>query len=61
MKYRLDIFLHNVPSWYWQTSTHKVAKIQLLVTKIHHTKFYRLYGVENEVLAQKTVENQRSY
>ena len=38
---------------------HKVAKIQLLGTKIHYIKFQRIKGVENEVLARKTVENQR--
>ena len=37
--------------------TEKVAKIQLLWTKIHYTKFLRIQCVENEVLAQKTVEN----
>ena len=61
MKYPLNIFLHNIASWYWQISTHKVAKIQLLGAKIHYTKFLRTLGVENEVLAQKTVENQRFY
>ena len=45
----------------WKISTHKVAKIQLLGTKIHYTKFQRIKGVENEVLAQKTTENQRFY
>ena len=33
------MFLHNIASWYWQVSTDKVAKIQLLGTKIHYTKF----------------------
>ena len=31
------IFLHNIASWYRQISAHKVAKIQLLGTKIHYT------------------------
>ena len=31
----------------------RVAKIQLLGTKIHYTKFQRIQGVENEVLARK--------
>ena len=31
--------LHNIDSWYRQISTHKVAKIQLLGTKIHYNKF----------------------
>ena len=61
MKYPLNIFLHNIASWYWQISTDKVAKIQLLGTKIHYTEYYRIYGVENEVLALKTVENQTFY
>ena len=38
MKYPLNIFLQNIASWYKQISTHKVAKIQLLGTKIHYTK-----------------------
>ena len=38
MKYPLNIFLHNIVLWYGQISTHKVAKIQLLVTIIHYTK-----------------------
>ena len=44
MKYPLNIFLHNIviSSWYGQISTHKVAKIQLLGTKIHYTKFKRI-------------------
>ena len=61
MKYPLNMFLHNIASWYWQISTHKVAKIQLLGRKIQYIKFYRIQGVENEVLARKTVENQRFY
>ena len=39
----------------------KIAKIQLLGTKIHYTKFWRIQGVENEALSRKTVENQRFY
>ena len=39
MKYPLNIFLHNIVLWYRQISTHKVAKIKLLGTKIHYTKF----------------------
>ena len=39
MKYLLNVLLHNIVSWYGQISTHKVAKIQLLGTKIHYTKF----------------------
>ena len=42
MKYPLNIFLHNIASWYWQISTQKVAKIQLLGTKVHYTKFYQI-------------------
>ena len=61
MKYPPNIFLHNIASWYWQTSTHKVAKIQLLGTKIPYTKSKRIFDVENEVLVRKTVENQRFY
>ena len=61
MKYPLNLLLHNISSWYRQISTDKVAKIQLLGIKIHYTKFWRIYGVENEVLAQKMVENQRFY
>ena len=38
MKYPLNMFLQNIASWYWQFSTVKVAKIQLLGTKIHYTK-----------------------
>ena len=53
MKYPLNIFLHNIASWHRQIFTHKVAKIQLLGTKIHYTKFYQIQGVENEVLAQE--------
>ena len=33
------MFLHNIASWYRQVSTDKVAKIQLLGTKIPYTKF----------------------
>ena len=61
MKYPLNIFFCNMASWYRQISTHNVAKIQLSETKIHYTEFYRILGVENEVLALKTVENQRFY
>ena len=61
MKYPLNIFLHNIASWYWQISIDKVAKIQLSGTKIYYTKFYRIQGVENEGLAQKTVQNQIFY
>ena len=39
LKYPLDIFLQNIALLYCQVSTHKVAKIQLLGTKIHYTKF----------------------
>ena len=39
MKYPIYIFLHNITSWYWQISTHNVAKTRLLGTKIHYTKF----------------------
>ena len=39
MKHPSKIFLHNIASWYRQISTHKVAKIQLLRTKIHYTQF----------------------
>ena len=39
MKYPLNIFLQNIASWYREVSDHKVAKIQLLRTKIHYTKF----------------------
>ena len=59
MKYPLNIFLHTIASWYRQISTHKVAKIQLLGTIIIYIKYKRIQGVENEVLAPKTVENQR--
>ena len=61
VKYPLNIFLHNIASWYREISTHKVAKIRLLGTEIHDTKSKRIFGVENEVLARKTVENQRFY
>ena len=61
MKYPLNIFLHNIASWYRQISTHKVAKIQLLGTIIVYIKYKRIQGVEIEVLAPKTVENQRLY
>ena len=40
MKHPLKKFLKNIASWYCQISTDKVAKIQLLGTKIHYTKFY---------------------
>ena len=39
MKYPLNIFLHNIASWYRQISTYKVAKIQILGTKVHKYKF----------------------
>ena len=61
MKYPLNIFLHNIALWYQQISTHKVAKIQLLGTIIVYIKHKRIQGVENDVLAPKTVENQRLY
>ena len=61
MKYPLNIFLHNIASWYRQISTDKVAKIQLLGTIIVYIKYERIQGVEIEVLAPKTVENQRLY
>ena len=61
MKYPLNIFFCNMASWYRQISTYNVAKIQLSETKIHYTEFYRMLGVENEVLALKMVENQRFY
>ena len=61
IKYPLNIFLHNIASWYWQISTHKVAKIQLLGTIIVYIKYKRIQGVENDVLAPKTIENQRLY
>ena len=44
--------MHNIAWYYRQVSTHKVAKIQLLLTEIHYTELYRIYGVENEVLAK---------
>ena len=59
MKYPLNMFLHNLASWYRQISTDKVAKIQLLGTIIIYIKYKRIQGVENEVLAPKMVENQR--
>ena len=59
MKYPLNIFFQNIASLYRQISTYKVAKIKILVTKIHYTKFLRIFCVENEFLARKTVENQR--
>ena len=40
-----------MPLQYRQICTHKVAKTQLLWTKIHYTKFWQIQGVENEVLA----------
>ena len=39
----------------------KGCKNQLLGTKIHYAKSKIIFGVENEVLARKTVENQGSY
>ena len=39
MKYPFKIFLQNIASRYRQISADKVAKIQLLRTKIHYTKF----------------------
>ena len=39
MKHPSKIFLQVIASYYRQVSTHKVAKIQLLVTKFHYTKF----------------------
>ena len=39
MKYALNIFLHNIASWYWQISSDKAAKIQLIGTKIHDLNF----------------------
>ena len=42
MKYPLNIFLHNIASLYRQISTYKVAKIKILETKIHYTKFLRI-------------------
>ena len=40
MKYPLNIFLHNIASWYGKISADKVAKIQLLGTKIHYSKIF---------------------
>ena len=54
MKHPLTIFLQDIASWYWQISTHKITKIQLLGTQIHSSKFYQILGVENEVSARKT-------
>ena len=48
MKYPLNIFLHNIVSWYWQISTHNVAKIQLL-----GQKFIIIKITEYEVLKMK--------
>ena len=59
MKYPLNILFQKIASTYRQIYAHKVAKILLSWTKIHYTKFQRKQGVENEVLARKTVENQR--
>ena len=59
MKYPQKKFLKNIASWYCQISTHKVAKIQLLGTKIPYTKSWRIWGVENEVLARKTEEKSK--
>ena len=39
MKYPLNVFLHNIALWYRQISTYKVAKIQILGTKVQYTKF----------------------
>ena len=39
MKHPSKLFLQNIASIYRQISGHKVAKIQLLVTKIYNTKF----------------------
>ena len=39
MKHPSKIFWQNIAMYYQQISTHKVAKIQLLWTKIHYTKF----------------------
>ena len=39
MKHPSKIFLQNIASRYGQISAYKVAKIQLLKTKIHYTKF----------------------
>ena len=41
MKHPLKIFLQNIASRYRQISAHKVAKIQLLRTKIHYTELLR--------------------
>ena len=35
----LKVFLQNIPSLYRQISSDKFAKIQILGTKIHYTKF----------------------
>ena len=59
MKHPSKTFLQNIATRYRQISTHKVAKIQLLGKKVHYTKFWRIHGVENEVFAPKTVENER--
>ena len=61
MKYPLNIFFHIIASWYGQISTHKVAKIELLGTIIVYIKYKLIQGVENEILALKTVENRRFY
>ena len=39
MKNPSKLFLHNIASRYRQISADKVAKIQLLRTKIHYTQF----------------------
>ena len=39
MKYPLNIFLHNIASWYRQISTYKVAKIQILGTNFNILNF----------------------
>ena len=59
MKHPSKTFFQNLASRYRQISAHEVAKILLSWTNIHYTKFQRKLGVENEVLARKTVENQR--
>ena len=62
MKYPLKYtFLQNIASRYCQISTHKVAKILIISGQnFNHTKSFSEYKVlQNEVLARKTVENQR--
>ena len=41
MKYPLNISLQIIESYHREISTHKLAKIILLWTKIHNTKFKR--------------------